>query len=387
MAKSFSLKIVPEILEYARKYSGFHVEDVAKKTKISVENITAYEGGLLDVPINHVEKLSVAYKRPLAFFLLPEIPQDAVEPKDFRIVYSNEDDLKFSPGSYLAIRRARYIQSVLQDIAGIEFDYKIPSFSISDDLEKSADWLRDFLKVDLSAQAKWGSPSIAFRAWKDAVENRGIFVLQQNLTKDDISAFCLVDKKPYVIMLNSAEHEHRRIFSLFHEIGHILLHTSGICTPDNLSRNSFEYRKVEMFCNQFASSVLIPKLDFLNNQDVRRLSAEPFEKWLDEDLNKIARRYRVSPEVVLRRFLTIGFIDEEKYNQKRTEWAKKQAERPPKKKGEVRIPQHIKCLSQNGRGISSLVINQYHSKKISYSSAAEILNIKPKYMPRLEAAL
>jgi Zn-dependent peptidase ImmA (M78 family) len=333
MAKTVLFKIEPAILRYARKYSGFSVEEVAKKTKIKIDKLKEYEDKETEIPVSHLNKLSTVYKRALVFFLLKSVPADAVEPKDFRIVYASGEEL-FSPDALLAIRRARYIQSSIAELAENNFNYDFPIASINTDTDELAAWLRNYLGVKISDQHKWSSPAIALKEWKLVIESKEIFILQQNLSKDDISAFCFVDKNPYLIMLNSAEHENRRIFSLFHEMGHIFLRKSGICTPEDLSRNSYQYIKIEKFCNQFSASFLLPKNEFICDPSVINLVKIPFNRWLDEDLNKISIKYRVSKEVILRRCLTLGFINENDYKNKRNEWIKKSEEfKKIKKKG------------------------------------------------------
>lgn len=385
MAKTVLFKIEPAILRYARRYSGFSLEEVAKKSKIKIERLKAYEDKETEIPVSHLNKLSIVYKRAIVFFLLKNVPLDAVEPKDFRIVYSSDENV-FSPEALLAIRRARYIQSSIAELAENNFNYDFPIVSIDVDTDEIAAWFRNYLGVNVSDQHKWSTPAIALKQWKLVIESKDIFILQQNLSKDDISAFCFVDKNPYIIVLNSAEYENRRIFSLFHEMGHIFLRKSGICTPEDLSRNSYQYIKIEKFCNQFSASFLLPKKVFIGDPDVINLTKIPFSNWLDESLGKIAAKYRVSKEVVLRRYLTLGFICENDYKNRRNEWLKKSEEfKKPFKKKPIIIPQYIKCISQNGRGATSFVLNQYHINKISYSAVAEILGIKSKHISKLEA--
>lgn len=379
--------IEPAILRYARKYSGYTLEEVAHKTKIAEERLHAYEDRKDGVPLHHLERLANVYKRPLAFFLLSNIPSDAVEPKDFRFVYASKESI-FSPNAYLAIRRARYVQSVIAELGESQFDYGLPTVSVHDEPDDLAVLFREYINVSIKEQQEWVSPSVALREWKNALEAKEIFVLQYSMSKDSVSAFSLADKKPYVLVLDSSEYENRRIFSLFHEVGHLLLHKSGICTPHDLSRNSHAYVEIEKFCNQFSASLLLPKADFMSDIDVIRLSQTSYDSWTDDEIKKIAARFKVSQEVVLRRFQTFHYISEQAYENKRDEWSKSFDEfKKMKKKKPIIIPQYQKCLSQNGRGFTSMVLGQYHSNRISFSTAADILNINPKHIESLEMNL
>jgi len=381
---SLKIKVEPAILKYARYYSGFEIVEVAKKTKIKAESLTLFESEKSDISLSQLERLANVYKMPLAYFFLQNIPKDVVLPKDFRIIYSAEDT-KLSPVVLLAIRRARYVQSIIQELVQEEIEYPFQRVSTNDDVEVAASKFRSLLDIGIDEQNKWQSGSVALRKWKEAVERLQIFVLQQSLPKDDVSAFCLADQKPFVITLNSSEHENRRIFSLFHEIGHILLNHSGICTPDDLSRNSYQYIQIEKFCNQFAASILVPKDAFLKDSHVQRIMKLSVDQWQDDDIKAICARFRVSQEVIYRRFVTTGTISEQIYEKKRNELIKGFEEfNKSKKKGEVRIPQYRKIISQNGYAYSSLVLENLHSNRITMADAAEFLNTNTKHVPAVE---
>lgn len=387
MAKSILFSIEPTILKYARKTSGYSLEDVAKKTKVSIEKLQLYEEKKIDISVTQIEKFANLYKRPMAFFLLLKIPEGIVLPKDFRMVYSEKDHPPFSPKFYLAIRRARYIQSILKDLSETKFEYKLPVVTVKDDVERLSEWFRDFIKIDFNKQKHWDNPSKAFRAWKDVLEEKNIYILQTNLSKDHVSALCLTDEKPYIILLNSNEHEFRRIFSLFHEIGHILLRKSGVCNLDDLSRNSYDYIQIEKFCNQFAASTLLPLKELKEDPSVINLLQTPFFNWNNDDIKHISQKFKVSKEAFLRRLLSVGAINEENYETWKKVWLKETEEYKKETKKDLRIPQYIKCLSQNGRAFTSFILSQFHTNRITYDSAADILNIAPKHITSLESRI
>ena len=375
--------IEPTILKLARKTSGYPLEEVSVKTKIKLDQLKLYEEEKSKIPFSQIDKLAALYKRPLAFFLLDKIPEDVELPKDFRYVFAADYLADFSPKAYLAIRRARYAQAIINELKEDEFNYKFPIATLNDDPEVIADKFRDYIKINFDQQKKWSSPSEALKNWKIALENISIFVMQFSLPQDNVSAFCLADASPFVIIINSSEHEYRRIFSLFHEVGHILLRKSGICTPDDLSRNSYEYAQIEMFCNKFAGALLLPKTEFIASFKNSKLFGIDSKLWEYDDIKEVSNRFRVSKEAFLRRLLTLSYIDEDLYKAWRKNWQKSEKEFvKPKKK--IIIPQYIKCISQNGHAFTTLVLNQYHNNRIGFNNAADILNIAPKHISALE---
>ena len=383
--RNIKLQIEPAIMKYARYYSGFDFSEVSKKSGIDPVKLALLESEKSEISIAALEKLANIYKMPLAYFFLQQIPQDVILPKDFRIIYSAEES-SFSPPVMLAIRRARYAQSVAQELGKEKFNYNFINISISEDIEKIAAYFRSLINISVGDQSKWSDPSVALRNWKDAVEKLGIFVLQQSLPKEDVSAFCLADQLPYVLVLNSSEHENRRIFSLFHEIGHILLHRSGVCTPDNLSLNSVEYVRIEKFCNQFAASLLVPYREFIKNPTVQKIKNIPFENWSGEDIRILSNQFRVSQEVIYRRLVTIGILNEAKYEQKRSELIMGFEEYKKRvKKNNVVIPQYRKIISKNGRAYSIFILDNLHSNRITFADAADYLDTNSRHISKIEA--
>jgi Zn-dependent peptidase ImmA (M78 family) len=382
------IKVNPAVLKYARYLSGYNFENVAKKTKIKQEQLEILEQEEIEISIPRLEKLSSVYKMPLAFFLLKELPKDAILPSDFRIVYTSEQN-NFSPDVMLAIRRARYIQSVFSDLLNKVIKYAFRVISLTSDVEMSAQDFRKLLNISIQQQSQWSTPQIALRNWKSAVENLNILIVQQSLPKGEVSAFSLADKIPYVIVLNSKEHENRRIFSLFHEMGHILLHRSGICTPDDLSKNSLEYKRIEKFCNQFAASLLVPYEQFVDDDIVKKLGKIEEEYWDNSDIRSLSNKFKVSQEVIYRRLMTINLLSEASYQKKRSELQKKfeEYEKKVKRKQEIRIPQYRKIISQNGRAYSSFILENLHANKITLVDAADYLGTNSRHIRAVELNL
>lgn len=380
MSRSIFVQVEPLILKYARYCAGYDVINAAKKLKITEEKLRELEEHKQDISLGQLKKLSDVYKMPIAYFLLSNAPADLVVPKDFRIIFASEEE-KLSHAVMLAVRKARYVQSNIQSLQQEkEIEYNFKNVTIDDNREELAKYFRNILSVSLDEQKKWANSTSAIRGWKDAIEKLGIFVLQESLPKDDISAFCLADKKPYIISLNSAEHENRRIFSLFHEIGHILLHRSGICTPSNFSRNSYEYVKIEKFCNQFAAALLVPVEDFRANDLVNKIAKITFTNWDQNDIKSLSILYRVSQEVIYRRLVQVGILDEKKYEQRRDELIKgfEEYKRIPKKS--VPIPQYRKIISRNGKAYSAVVLENLHSNRITLSDAADYLGTNTRHV-------
>ena len=96
----------------------------------------------------------------------------------------------------------------------------------------------------------------------------------------------------------------------------------------------------------------------------------------------MARDFKVSREVVLRRLLILGRTTERFYQQKRREW-----ERPLRRpKGGRRVPPK-QCVRQNGIPFTSLVLESARQEKITYRDVSDYLSIGLKHLPAVESLL
>ena len=98
------------------------------------------------------------------------------------------------------------------------------------------------------------------------------------------------------------------IFTIFHELAHILFQESYVDVFDdrylNLEENNPSHEEVR--CNAFAASFLVPTYSFL--QDIVGV------KTVTQDiLEKLAQAYCVSKDVILRKFLTTSKINHKQW--------------------------------------------------------------------------
>ncbi len=195
----------------------------------------------------------------------------------------------------------------------------------------------------------------------------------------DARAFCFVDKKPYVIVINSKDGNDLgytpKIFSLMHEFGHILLRESSIC-------NDFvnSHIEIEKFCNYFAGEFLVPEkqlIELMNNVKID-------EKTVDDNVERLKKIFKVSGQVILTKLLHCKFINDTFYKSVIKNWREKYEELNAGKKQFIPpLTQDQKAFNNYGGLFTRLVLDAQSANKISYNSAAEYLDIKIKYMPDL----
>lgn len=174
-----------------------------------------------------------------------------------------------------------------------------------------------------------------------------------------------------------------RLFTLLHEVCHLMLHCSAV---SNGAEEGLEgdAARVEVFANHVAGAALVPMDKLLAQPELAGIS--PNTAWNDTQIERVARRYRVSKETVLRRWLIAGRVTQLTYRSARERWRIAFAGMP-KRKPTGAPPVHVTALSRVGRVFPHVVLQNYYQDKITGPELAEYLNLKLKHLPKIETEL
>src|SRR5206468_13118221 len=232
MARGIPALVKPALLVWARERSGVAIEEAAAKLKIETALLRAWENPDSEErpTIAQVRKLGEIYKRPLAVFFLQEPPRDFDAQREFRrlpgVTPQNE-----SPEMRVALRVALFRREAARDLYE-QLGEEIPVFDAkadpSEPFERVGARIRELLGIDWDTQLGWPTAYAALNAWRAAVENLGILVFQSGeMTVDEMRGISIPHGPLPVILLNSGDAPHGRIFTLLHESAHIILTNSG----------------------------------------------------------------------------------------------------------------------------------------------------------------
>lgn len=373
MAHAKTLAIVkPELLVWAREDAGYDVETAARKIGVKPERLAACEQGQDRLTVNQLRNLSNVYKRPLAFFYLPAPPQSAIHVKDFR-QFSEEEQQNLSPELRLELRKAKARRDVALGLSD-DLDITPNVFKASASLDESAETvgkrIRDVLKVTFEKQLKIHGDYGALNFWRDVIEAAGVLVFQASLDKRQMRGCSMWFSPLPIIIMNAKDAPYGRVFTMAHEMCHLMLRSAGLCDLGN--------DRVEVFCNAAAGEALVPSELLLQESAVRNNGTHG---WSDEVLQNLSNRYSVSPEVILRRLLTVNKTTEDFYQSKKREWAKS----AKTVSGFAPVP--LKAVAASGKTFVRLVLDSYHQNKISSSDAAQYLGVKLKHLGNIENAV
>ena len=83
--------------------------------------------------------------------------------------------------------------------------------------------------ISTAEQFAWTSTSEAFRSWRGHLKDQGILVMQLTMGKNNIRGFGAWDDYAPSVAVNTAYHPTAWIFTLFHEVAHLLTRTDAAC--------------------------------------------------------------------------------------------------------------------------------------------------------------
>ena len=205
--------------------------------------------------------------------------------------------------------------------------------------------------------------------------------IKDSFKDNAISGLCVKDNRFPVIVINNSMSFARQIFTLFHELYHLISDTSGaeIIRDDFFSMLDEGQSDIERNCDSFANSFLVPLADF--KQELKKSPID--EKRIEE----LAQLYSVSREAIMYKLLTMGKITNNDYSQLKEVFYGEAIRTQGKKEGKKSGGNYYSTkLSYLGNQYTGEVFRQYFSGKISGVKAGEMLQSKVDHLPRLESA-
>ena len=371
--------INPDIIKWARERSGYTLQDIAKSFKKDIATISYWESGEKAPTYRQLEKLADKFKRPTALFFLPGIPQEPNLVNQFS--FRSSEIEKLSPKTHLLLRQAAARQISLMELnmsvnPAESRIFRDLQARLDDSVTDLARRTRKYLGINVETQASWNDSTKALEIWRDCIEEKGIFVFKDAFKNEFVDGFSLVHNEFPVIYLNNSRLHVRQIFSLFHELAHLLLGGNGITRGINP-----EGGKIERFCNQFAAEFLVPSSDLETRLD--------FPNYDDTAIEKLASHYTVSRPVILLRLINQGIFERGDYRRKIKQWTEQYEsllQRAEGNKDSGGGNYYNTCAVYLGRFLE-LAFGKYNQGECSIEELAEHLNVKVRNLPELEARL
>ncbi len=377
------MSINNDLITWAREHAGYGPSDALLMNDFP--KIRDWESGQRVPTYPQLEKLADKLKVPVAVFFFPVRPH--VEPiqQSFRTLPSAQF-AEIPPKIRLLLRKAKAFQLGLSELnVGRNPATRLitrelrPSSNAT--IEEIAADVRSRLGVSFQDQFDWKDNDAALKAWRRAFYDVGVYIFKDAFGRDyeDYSGFSLHDDEFPIVYVNNSTTRTRQIFTIFHELAHLLFRTSGLATSsdDFIDELSGDSRRIEIICNEMASKTLVPD-EFFDEVfeelfGISRALEDP--RSLADDL---ANRFCVSREMIYRKLLDRKYIVQEEYQSAAKEW---NSQRSSVGNGGNR---YYTWLAYLGREYISLAFTRYYQGVISYEQLGDILDIKPRNLEKLE---
>jgi Zn-dependent peptidase ImmA (M78 family) len=373
---SVVVPVNPKVIRWARESVGVSPWDAAARIKVDVSVIRAWEDGSAQPTIGPLRELSEFYRRPLAAFLLKTLPKDPPDPADFRVMKGGSRH-SLTRQTRQALNRAFELRALAADLERQEPGPRTSGRRVLDDertpFHVAAAETRKALGIGIEEQRGWSSVNKALNAWRRALERRGILVFAMTMPKTEVRGFSISGPGgPPAIVLNTADTEPGRIFTLFHEYCHVLMGTGGICLPSTaIERHSLQGR--ELYCNRFAGAVLVPEEVLSAMPEALKLGTSA-ETPTDAQISAVAGVFNVSKQVLWYRLRDTGLISTQRFAAKWPLWHHQKTQVRPKRKGGPKAP--VRVLSSRGLRFTSLVLDANHEQLITTNETLDYLAIQ-----------
>lgn len=368
-------KINSAMMKWAREYAGFthgHEERLPKDIKSKYE---AWEKGENSPTWNQLREVSKKYHIPTAFFFMDCPPNFDNLPNmiNYRKLVADSIYETNSPNLINNIRKSETRREIYLDLLN-ELNENILLFKVpklEHDTKIFSNYIREILDISLSTQKSWYKEVNHYNflnKWKEVLnEKLGVLIFEtEGVLLEEMRALCIFHEKIPIILLNDKDSVNGRIFSLFHELTHLLLGESAICGDD-------ENTQEEIFCNAVAEEFLVPEHDL-------NISINGVTDLLSyNSLKKLYNSYGVSEHVILRRLLDANKISRRDY----ISYINSYEESFSKSSGsEGNYLNNM--IKYNGKAYYSVILDAYEVGIINSLEFSKFTDLGKKQIPKLQ---
>jgi Zn-dependent peptidase ImmA (M78 family) len=261
-----------------------------------------------------------------------------------------------------------------------------PTISDRASVSEYAKTIREFFDIKLEKQFKMASPRQFYLYVRQKIERKGIFVhCFTGVDVETARGISIFNDTAPIIGVNDNDRYPAKTFSIIHELVHILKRQSTLC---NEMVASFSSSAEEVFCNAVAGEVLVPAAS-LNTY----LTAKSLTTISLDDVIKIASRFSISKEVVIRRLLDTGRLMKDEYTAFANEihqnfLQQKEEEKLARQEGrKQQIPKNVsrEAIDKTSPTICRILLIGYSDGFFSKQEVSGFLGIKEKHIPKFLA--
>ena len=297
------------VLKWALARVGRSVDDLEPR----FPKLARWLAGEDQPTLRQLEDFARATHTPFGYFFLPRPPAERVPIPDFRTI-RGEAIGRPTPDLLDTIYICQQRQEWYREYALVTGEKPFPlvgSAKPTDDIVKVAARMRDALAFDLDERRSMPTWTDALRRFIEQADNLGVLVMvngvvgsnnRRKLDPAEFRGFALSDPLAPLVFVNGADTKAGQMFTLAHELAHLWLGESALTDVEPRSKPT---NAVEKWCNGVAAELLVPLAVFRQEYDSGAT--------LRDELDRLARRFKVSTLVVLRRIHDAGGLTRERF--------------------------------------------------------------------------
>lgn len=378
------MKIPAGALSNVLRARGLDVATLASRSGVArskLEQVVSDGGDLADEEITSIaDELAVPLQ---ALFTQRELP--LFPAVDFRT--ASPKIAQFEKGTLQAIGFVEKLSAALSSLdLDVGLDQSVEQIKPATYSDEEA------VKLAKKWRARWGITDEQQLEWQDAnklyvslrafIESLGVLVLHRQFKTDEAAGLYVhIDDGPHTIVINTTNSSKaRKLFTLAHEFGHVLLRKEGASNP-SIIRN-----RVERFCNRFAASLLAPKR--IIKAALARFRYTPIPD--DDFIRLFAKKLGISQEATYVRLVQTGFLERADYKAWKAKFGNRNfvpsGDQGEKSSGGTPDPLRDK-RTQYGSRLLSLLKRARNTDQLDEIDIFRLSGLKPVYQEQLfEAA-
>ncbi len=301
--------IQPELLRWACERAGLASADLEHKFPL----FSAWERGDAQPTLKQVEAFAKATYTPVGYLFLQEPPVEKVPIPDFRTVdnqYVGHPSPNLLDTIFVCQQRQEWYRNHARSMGETPLAF-VGSATLRDDIVETAARIRSALGFDLNERRQMPTWTDALRHFIEQADERGVLVMcngvvynnnYRHLDPEEFRGFAMADDLAPLVFINGADTKAAQMFTLAHELAHIWLGQSAV---SDSQPTVVPEQHVELWCNQVAAELLVPI----------KLMAQEFDgtATLSDEVSRLARRFKVSALVVLRRIYDTGGLSRQQF--------------------------------------------------------------------------
>ena len=360
------------ILHWVLDRSNLEADDLQDR----FPKISEWVSGESNPTLKQLESLAKITHTPLGYLFLAQPPEERMPIPYFRTI-GEEASRRPSPDLLETVQTMQRRQAWMREFL-VEEGQEQLSFVRSAQLGEQPTAIAERMRRAIGLKNGWvalqSTWTEALHTLHEALEDAGILVVSNGIVGNntrrkldpvEFRGFVLVDDYAPLVFVNGADGKAAQMFTLAHELAHVFFGSSA----------AFDLREMqpaddstEQACNKVAAEFLVPETEMRRIWPRIRDRAEPFQA--------VARQFKVSEIVAVRRALDLTLINRARFLEFYRDYISKERRSASRQEGGGNF-----YANQNlrvGRRFAVHVIRAAREGKLLYSEAYRLTGLHGK---------